>query len=128
MCIRDRNNKIVATMAITEKAKNDNRLLNDGYSEMNFSLRAKKPPRKRITMYFTISLGWNPKRFTLTPLPSGPVPNKMVRHNRPIAASAQGQPLAPLLLFLKMKRRNKRESGGNFFRLINWNTNMAAMP
>src|ERR1019366_10420348 len=52
-----RNNKIVATIAITEKAKNDNRLLKVGYPEMNFSLMAKKPPRKRMTIYFTISLG-----------------------------------------------------------------------
>ena len=123
-----KNNKIVVTIAITANTKNDNLLLNEGYSEINFSLVAKKPARKKMTRYFTISLGWNPKRFTLTPLPSGPVPNKMVRNNKPIAASAHGQPLAAFLSFLKMNRRKKPESGVNFFRLINWSTNIAANP
>ncbi len=42
-----KNNKIVVTIATTANIKNDNRLLNEGYSEINFSLVAKKPAKKK---------------------------------------------------------------------------------
>ena len=52
-----KNNKIVVTMAMTANTKNDTLLLKEGYSEMNFSFVAKKPARKIMTRYLTISLG-----------------------------------------------------------------------
>ena len=123
-----RKDKIVITIAASANAKKYNLLFQDGYCEIKFSFFAKNPAIKRMIIYFTISLGWNPNRFTLTPLPSGPVPNKIVRHKRPTAPNAHGQPLAALLPFLNTNRRKNPESAVNFLRFTNWRARIPVMP
>lgn len=116
---RIRNKRIVVTIAINAKIKKYKRLFQDAYSEINFSFVARNPARNIITRNFTISLGWKPNRFTLTPLPSGPVPRKIVRTNKPIAANAHGQPFEAFLVFLKTNKRNSKESGVKLRKLKN---------
>ena len=52
-----KNNKMVAPIEISANKKKEKRLLHVVYSEMNFSLAAKKPARKMMTINLTISLG-----------------------------------------------------------------------
>ncbi len=52
-----RNRKILVRIAIKAKPKKDHRFFQVEYEEINFSLVAKYPARKKITKNFTISLG-----------------------------------------------------------------------
>ncbi|MNL28476.1 hypothetical protein D3C87_1501200 [compost metagenome] len=107
---------IAIIMAIKANEKKNHLLCQLLYSVIKRSFEAKKPARNKMMAYFTISLGCTPNRFTFTPLPSGPVPNTMVKASRHNAAKDHCQPLALLKVFFTINIRYHPESTLNFLR------------